>query len=93
MNSAKILTEQRAVRWSGIIRECRESGLSVAAFCKQTGVNTSRYYYWLKKLRDEACELFVLSRIGEEAAKARDSQVGERIFNRINGNNLHIKRR
>ena len=51
MNSRAIAGEYRMAHWAGIIRERKESGLSVKAFCENTGINKNRYYYWQKKLR------------------------------------------
>jgi len=32
----------------------KESGLSVRSFCSNEGIATSSFYYWLKKIRNEA---------------------------------------
>jgi len=52
------------MQWSQFIQECKESGLSVAEFCRDAGVRPNTYYYWQKKLRDEACQQLVMSRAG-----------------------------
>jgi len=36
--------------WRMAIETRRESGLSVAAFCKKEGISEAAYYYWRRKL-------------------------------------------
>ena len=44
-------TDQRQF-WQMVIDTCRESDLSVVAFCKKEDISVSAYYYWRKKLVD-----------------------------------------
>ena len=37
-------------RWERILQKQQSSGLSVSAFCRQTGVQCSGYYKWRRKL-------------------------------------------
>ena len=39
-----------------MVREREESGLSVKAYCKQTGIAAKTYYYRLRRLREAAAE-------------------------------------
>ena len=39
-----------------MVREREESGLSVQAYCRQTGIAAKTYYYRLRKLREAAAE-------------------------------------
>ena len=39
--------------WISRIQECRESGKSVAVWCKENNLNDKSYYYWLRKIRLE----------------------------------------
>ena len=41
--------------WSGMLREQKESGLSVKAWCQERGLAEHIYYYRLRKLRQAAC--------------------------------------
>lgn len=43
-------------QWSAMVREREESGLSVKAYCKQTGIAAKTYYYRLRRLREAAVE-------------------------------------
>jgi len=38
-----------------IICECRGSGQTIAAWCANHNVNEKSYYYWLKQVRQAAC--------------------------------------
>jgi hypothetical protein len=38
--------------WAGKINECRNSGLTVRAWCAENGINHTRYYHWRNKLRE-----------------------------------------
>jgi hypothetical protein len=42
-------TNQRQF-WQMVIDTCKESDLSIAAFCKKEGISVAAYYYWRKKL-------------------------------------------
>jgi len=37
--------------WRDRIEECRQSGLSVKAWCLQTGLKNTSYHYWVKKFK------------------------------------------
>ena len=42
--------------WSGMVRECKESGLTVKNWCAERGITEHAYYYRLRKLRQAACD-------------------------------------
>ena len=37
--------------WRDRIEECRQSGLSIQAWCQQNGLKNTAYYYWVKKFK------------------------------------------
>ena len=41
--------------WSGMLRQRKESGLSVKEWCREQGLAEHIYYYRLRKLRQAAC--------------------------------------
>ena len=43
-------------QWKTIIKECRSSGMTTAAWCKANGICEQTYYRHLKKLREEMIE-------------------------------------
>lgn len=45
-------TESARARWVRIIREQRESGETVAAFCASRGIAASSFYPWKRRLAD-----------------------------------------
>ncbi len=48
--------EYRTQQWTMLIRECQSSGLSNREFCRQRGVSEKSFYYWLRKLREQAVD-------------------------------------
>ena len=56
MNTREIAEEYRLSHWAGILRERKESGLSIRAYCKRACIHENVYYYWQKKLREAALE-------------------------------------
>ena len=41
---------KRAKKWSELIRQQQQSGLSVSAFCRDRGFSDQAFYYWRKRL-------------------------------------------
>ena len=37
--------------WGQIIRQRKESGLSIRNFCKENNISERQYFYWQKKIR------------------------------------------
>lgn len=56
MNTREVTHNYRLNQWTEIIRECRGSGQRVSAWCANHDVNPKSYYYWLRKVREAACE-------------------------------------
>jgi transposase-like protein len=50
---------EKQVKWRSLIAEQKESGQSVAAFCRRRGVREALYYYWKKQLQEIARTQFV----------------------------------
>ena len=51
-NSLEIRTKVRMAQWQSIIKECKESGMTVAEFCEDRIISWHAYYYWLRKIRE-----------------------------------------
>ena len=51
----EVKREYQLQEWSGMLRERKESGLSVRAWCLEHGITEHVYYYRLRKLRQAAC--------------------------------------
>ena len=56
MNTREVTRKYRLNQWTEIIRECRSSGQTVKAWCADHGINPKTYYYWLRIVREAACE-------------------------------------
>ena len=56
MDTRKIKQTYRLNQWTEIVRKHRSSGQTVAVFCKEQNLNHKSYYYWLKLVREAACE-------------------------------------
>jgi len=56
MDTRKIAVEYRMAHWTQIVQDRSNSGLSIKAYCENTGIHEYAYYYWLKKLREATCE-------------------------------------
>lgn len=65
---------EKQAKWRSLIAEQKESGQSVAAFCRRRGVREALYYYWKKQLQELARPQFVEVQV----AKADLSQRGSR---------------
>lgn len=56
MELSKISQEVRMHEWAAIIKEARESGLSIRQWCKLNNITEQKYYYWLKRIRKNITE-------------------------------------
>ena len=63
--------EQQWTRWRGLLSEQRESGQSIARFCRDRGLPLWQLYEWKKRLREPGTKPFVAVEV--VAAEAEDS--------------------
>lgn len=56
MTTREATRQYRLSKWAEIIRDCRNSGQTISAWCAANNVNIKKYYYWLRLLRESACE-------------------------------------
>jgi len=60
MRQASCMIQLRnRVKWQSLLSEQAKSGQSVAAFCRARELRESQFYYWKKRLREEAARQFV----------------------------------
>lgn len=52
----KITHQVRAARWTKILNECMNSGMSKTAWCRANGISEKQFFYWQRILRREAYE-------------------------------------
>lgn len=48
--------EYRLAGWAQKIQARQSSGQSIKDFCEAEGISRNAYFYWLRKLRNAACE-------------------------------------
>jgi len=60
-------------KWRSLIAEQKESGQSVAAFCRTRDVREALYYYWKKQLQEVARRQFVEVQVAEPDVSQRHS--------------------
>ena len=46
-------TAGQYAKWSRLISEQKNSGLTIRDFCRQHDLSWHAYYYWLKKIREQ----------------------------------------
>jgi hypothetical protein len=69
-------------KWRRLISEQMRSGKSVAAFCREQKLCPSHYYWWKKRLRENATARFVEVQVAESPANlSGDSRIEVRLQN------------
>ena len=56
MDSTTFTRQMKLNKWSEIVKAQNESGLTVTSFCKENSIAKGKYYYWLKRIRQAACD-------------------------------------
>ncbi len=56
MNTQLVAKKVKLTQWSTLVQECMSSGLKVKDWCLQNNVSKDTYYYWLRKIREAACD-------------------------------------
>ena len=56
MNTQLVAKEVKLTQWNALVQECMSSGLKVKDWCQQNNVSKDAYYYWLRKVREAACD-------------------------------------
>ena len=62
----KVHRQLKREEWKSIISECRASGMTVKAWCKDHGIIEQTYYRNLKRLREEMLESLPASIIQDD---------------------------
>ena len=70
MTSAKLKHRAKMQEWAARIQDCRSSGLSVRAWCRQEEINVTTYYRWERELLTAADTL----EYGPVSVKASNSR-------------------
>jgi putative transposase len=54
MEINEIRNQVRIREWMELVRERTSSGMTINAWCEMKGISKYQYYYWLRKVRQEA---------------------------------------
>jgi len=68
LDTKEVKRQYRLNQWIEIIRQCRGSGQTVAAWCTENNINPKRYYYWLRLVRMAACEALPIRASEQESS-------------------------
>ena len=75
---------ESTAKWRELISEQRQSGVSVAAFCKQRGLRAWQFYEWKKKVRESEPTQFTEVRVAGAGEPVRsESEPGNAIEIRL----------
>ena len=69
----EVRTQVRMAQWQNIIKECRESGMTVSEFCEERSISSHAYYYWLRKIREYITEADTSPKFVQLLAAAKPS--------------------
>ena len=47
--------------WRGRVMECRNSGKTIAVWCRENGINIKTYYFWQKRVWDKETQALIQS--------------------------------
>lgn len=56
MDSTTLTKQLKLQQWSKIFQMRKSSGLTITEYCKENSIQPSKYYYWLKRVRQVACD-------------------------------------
>lgn len=56
-----VKNQYRLEHWSQLIQERQSSGMKIDDWCKANGITRDAYYYWLRKIRKNACQALSLA--------------------------------
>lgn len=62
--------EYCAQMWTGLIQECKASGMTNKDFCIQRGISEKSFYYWQRKFREQVVEAATPQLVQLEAVSA-----------------------
>ena len=54
MSTRSLLTQVKMKEWTSVLAAQRSSGLSVTKWCRLNNYSKDKFFYWKRKLKDEA---------------------------------------
>lgn len=61
MNAKAIKHQHRLQTWTPVIHECKNSGMTIKAWCAENNVNEKQFYYWQRRVREEVLGQMVIA--------------------------------
>ena len=55
MDTVEVKHKYLLTKWAPIIQECRNSGLTVKAWCAENSINEKQFFYWQRRVREDLC--------------------------------------
>jgi len=56
MDSTTLTRQMKLQQWTELIHMRIESGMTVSNWCEKNAINPAKYYYWLKRVRQNSCD-------------------------------------
>ena len=75
MTISEVKRATRMREWRGYIGEQQASGLSIKEWCARNGQGEARYYYWQKRVREEAIKSAQQNQVGAELIRVEPDQM------------------
>jgi len=77
METRKIAKEYRLTHWMQVLQECKASGQNITEFCQSREISKNQYFYWQRKLREEACAKLAIQEGTSNLAPVGWMQLGQ----------------
>lgn len=55
MKIKEVQEQVKIHEWMHLIRERNDSGMTIESWCEMKGLSKHQYYYWLRRIRQSAC--------------------------------------
>lgn len=62
-------------KWRGLVSEQIQSGLGVAAFCRERGLKSGQFFTWKKRLRESEAAEFVAVEVSPDTEAKRTASL------------------
>ena len=60
MNTRMVTTGFRMAQWTQVIQDRKVSGENIKEYCQNRGLSRDAYFYWQKKIKEAACDQFMM---------------------------------
>lgn len=78
MNQLTVATHNKKLElWIERIRACRSSGMTVSDWCGANNIGSKSYYYWMRKIKQEAFDSLPIERKSRTSANPLTSPFAE----------------